>query len=311
MNLKRSLTLVILFMNLSNSTLLSKILETVSKIDNIIEDLAIMNEISNNHVKIIQNITRKFRDETKPINEHILASMDLRRLIDKLINSSAIADQILIQGNALSQRFPSELNNISFDFTNFKNFKYPVLTDACNSISFLKTHGFSKETENIGKLLQIRCRQYDLYMNAELLTSQYYDLLAKANKPEKTELTMENLIELQKELSEIKANNKLLNGENEKLKRECAREHEINVNLSESLENTRDDLENIKRFHKIEIEKKNKEIYGLRNAASQSIFMAQEIQSLKAQLNAALIRNEKLQLRCDALELQNDRLISS
>ena len=291
-------------MNLQSPS--EKIDTLLSQVANNLEDLFKLNDLSQNNFNCLLHLTRILRDDSMKPNDRDKKSIDLRNSIDQILNSSMVADQILIQGNSLAKRFPTELDNISFDFRNFKNFKALAIQDALDSIKTLKNHGFDKDTVNIFSLLQIRSLHFEIYSIVQQIVTCCTDLMA-TNHVKVQQFTKEHYNQMQKELEESQLNSKKLLVELETVQKELEKEQKTNRKLIDSIENVRQDMEKMKRIHHIELEKRDKEIRGLRNVAAQSLFNSQEVQLLKAQLAALNERYENLQMKYAALEDQNDR----
>ena len=276
-----------------------RFLEILSHIDTAIEDLETQAELSRNNVQALTRHTRHLRNDLLSNGERARICADFKRSVEQVLAFSAVGDQILTKSRDLCNRFKEELHNISFDFTDFRAFKYPALRDAENSLEHLSQHGYRSEVSQILKLVKIRIMQFTLYDGAGKL----FDAIAEmtVDQAPKKELTKEDFEALELRAEEAHAEAQKMLAKAKRAKDKLRKERDMNGNLVESLQRVREQFDNEKKRWQLEIERKDNELTKLRLLSHDRIILQREVESLRAQLKVQKDRADSYQTKYELL----------
>lgn len=289
-----------------SESLSPKYLEILSHIDSAIEDLEAEAELSPNNVQCLIRHTRHLHNDLLTNGERARIASDFRRSVEQVLAFSAVGDQILSRSRDLCERFTQELHNVSFDFCDFRAFKYPALRDAEGSLEHLSAHGYRSEVAPLLRLLKVRILQFTLYDGAAKLLEAIAEM--SIGKTQAKELTKADFESLQTRLDEARAESMKLLAKSKRSKDKLRKEREMNGNLVESLHRAREQFEMQQKKWQLEIERRDKELATLRNVAHDRIVLQREVENLRAQLAVQKERAESLQTKYDALTRDAIRL---
>ena len=287
-------------------TLSPKYLEILSHIDSAIEDLEAEAELSANNVQCLTRHTRHLHNDLLTNGERARIASDFRRSVEQVLAFSAVGDQILSKSRDICERFTEELHNVSFDFCDFRAFKYPALRDAEGSLEHLSQHGYRSEVAPLLRLLKVRILQFTLYDGAAKLLDAIAEMAI--GKTQTKEPTRADIEALEKQVDEARAESMKLLAKSKRSKDKLRKEREMNGNLVESLQRTREQFETQQRKWQLEIERRDKELATLRNVAHDRIILQREVENLRAQLAVQKERADNLQAKYDALTREAIRL---
>jgi hypothetical protein len=239
--------------------------------------------------------------------ERARLAADLRGSVDQILSYSVIGDQILSKSRALKERFPAELHNVSFDFTEFHSFKYLAIKDALDSLSTLSSHGWRREVQSILDLTELRMTQFTLHDGVNQLKAAISDLIVQARKRESPDdMSREKFAALLKELEVARSDAQNWLEKRQRTKKKLLSEREMSANLVSSLQRARDQFERDTQRMQIDMQRKEKELERLHGIGYDRMVLLREMESLRAQLAVEREHSANLRTKCDALARARD-----
>lgn len=261
----------------------SKLTETLAHIETIIQDLDIRNELSRNNVHHIMRLTRPLYNDELPMQDKIRIAGDLKNAIEQILSYSDIGDQLLSKANQLIRQYPEEFHNVTFDFTNFKAFKFVAMTDAQFALSAIRKKGVN--TKSVSDLLELRIIQYQLYDYSSKVSNMISEeIYREGRKNDPNNLTRERFDELSKDLEEARQSASKYSQKYKDAKRKLQEKDSEIESLQYKIGSIREEYEDRIKMMRMNMENKDKEITNLRQTAHEHVLKQREIVSLRAQL---------------------------
>jgi hypothetical protein len=284
-----------------------RFLDCLSKVDTAIEDLTFRHELSENNVQGLTKQTRRLYNDLLDNKERAKIASDLRNLVDQILSFSATGDQILTLSEDLQRRFPEKLHNISFDFTNFRAFKYLALKDALDSLNNLSSHGYRCEVQPILTLTELRMIQWTLHSTVNSLQESISEMMIRDHKMQNPDdLSREKFTTMMSDLDLAKQETVKFSDKYHKTKQKLKKERELRETITLSLQNAREDFERERIKWGMERERKERELASLGNVAHDHFVLQCEMESLRAQLAVERERVANLQTKYQALKNGRD-----
>jgi hypothetical protein len=280
----------------------AKFLEVLSKVDRTIDDLLLAHELSQGNAQTLERLTQRLYSDLIDNKERTRIASDLRTAVDQILSFSAVGDQLLAKSQELQERFPEELGNVSFDFIDFRAFKYLALKDALDALQMLSTHGYRKEVQSILALAELRMVQFTLHDSVNQLQEAISEMMIQVHKRENPDnFSREKFAGLLKELEIARLETQKFSDKHVATKKKLRKEREMNSTLLHSLERAREDFNLERQKTQVEMERRNQELAKLRGIGHDHALLLREMESLRAQLSVERERAARLQTKYDLL----------